>query len=152
MASAATSTAAETQQQGSAGMKEVERKFLLSRPVDVTDLECTTIEQHYVALDATTGSEVRVRKRVDNKKVATHTLTIKGKGGMERTEVEFEISAAQFAMLALLSAGRTVEKTRALHTPRGSAVTWEIDTFHKPKLDAQVVEVEFPTKVTSPNH
>jgi adenylate cyclase len=73
---------------------EVERKFLVPTPPDwLSSCRVHEIEQGYLAIEGD-EIEVRLRRRGDD----TY-LTVKRGSGEQRTEVEVEVDAEQFAAL-----------------------------------------------------
>ncbi len=116
-------------------MPEIERKFL------VDDLPSglgpgVSIRQGYVALDDAT--EVRVRAKCD-----AFTLTIKGGHGVERAEVELDLTPDQFDGLWALVGDRSLTKTRHEIPVRGGLA--EVDVYEAALTGLVVVEVEFPS-------
>ena len=114
---------------------EIERKWLAGAlPADVARMAGTRIEQGYLTSTAD-GPEVRIRRRADR-----CTLTIKGAGGLARTEIELPLSVPQFEALWPLTEGRRVSKTRIVH-PLAPGLLAEVDVFEDRTL--VLVEVEF---------
>lgn len=75
-------------------------------------------------------------------KAGTYTYTLKGKGGVERDELETQVTEAYFNMLWPRTENNRLQKTR-LKLPH-MGYTLEIDQY----LDRDLVtaEIEFPTK------
>lgn len=115
---------------------EVERKF---RVDDVPQSlgEGTRLRQAYLAVDG----EVEVRVRDQG---GTHVLTIKGGRGVQRTEVEVGISAADFDELWALAPDRRIEKTR--HRVDVDDHVAEVDVYSGSLEGLVVVEVEFASR------
>jgi adenylate cyclase len=114
---------------------EIERKWLAEAlPAEAARTPGARIEQGYLTSERD-GPEVRVRRHGDR-----CTLTVKGAGGLARTEVELSLSEDEFAALWPLTAGRRVVKTRVVHPLRDDLVA-ELDTFEDRVL--VLVEVEF---------
>jgi len=117
---------------------EIERKWL----VDQSKIKAFTnfgyrIEQHYL-----NGLEddylIRVRDTM-----GSHTLTLKGKGLMFRTEFEFDINLEQYEEMARESK-KSLKKTRFfVEIEEGSDRYYEIDVFDD--YDFIICEVEFET-------
>jgi adenylate cyclase len=117
-------------------MPEIERKFRVpDPPSDLRD--GTRLRQAYLAVDD--DVEVRVRDRG-----GTFLLGVKGGHGLERTEVEAEISAADFDQLWALAAGRRIDKTRYAVAAGGHTV--EVDVYAGPLAGLVVAEVEFASR------
>jgi CYTH domain-containing protein len=117
--------------------REIERKYLLNAmPPFVRDHAFSRLEQGYVP-----GSSIveRVRRKVDAKGNKKHFRTVKLGRGIERIEIEEEISAELFASLFALTKGRRVRKKRYAITE--GAYTWEIDVFTDRELVLAEVEL-----------
>jgi adenylate cyclase len=112
---------------------EVERKFRVHELPQSLG-EGTRLRQAYLAVDG--DVEVRVRDRA-----GTHVLTVKGGRGVQRTEVEVEISAADFDELWALAPDRRIEKTR--HQVAVGGHVAEVDVYSGSLEGLVVVEVEF---------
>src|SRR4051794_37049294 len=84
---------------------EVERKFLVSRHLDVDRANVDEIEQGYLAI----GSEGEVRVRRKGEKLL---LPAKRGSGLSRQEAEVEIDRASFDELWSLTEGRRLVKRR----------------------------------------
>jgi adenylate cyclase len=111
---------------------EIERKFLV-KGLPLSKLEgrdFSPIEQYY--LKNSTG--VRIRR--EGKK---YTLTIKGEGLRERTEVEKEISEKEFEELIALC-------DRGLKKRRYYLGRWEIDVFEGNLEGLILAEIELSKK------
>jgi len=127
---------------------EIERKFLLERPVHQLVAEEglavrseVRIEQTYLALDD--DQEIRVRRIADastGKAVYTHTF--KRGNGMTREEIEYEISEKIYEQL--FRAARAVPLTKNRMTAEWNGLTVEIDRYDQ--LGLTVVEVEFDSE------
>ena len=113
---------------------ERERKFLVSR-LPLLPPAGTELRQGYVAVDG----PATVRVRDDG--VGDPTLTIKAGHGAVRTELEWSISAAEFAAAWPHTEGRRIRKTR-YRVPVGEHVA-EVDVFHDGLEGLVLVEVEF---------
>jgi len=117
--------------------KEIERKFLVSTiPPDIIDqFQALLVHQGYISSDPA-EQQVRVRsKGVD------FFLTVKGKGQLERDEVEIKLSAEQFDALWPLTEGRRIEKKR--YEIPYQEHTIELDLFEGALSGLVVAEVEF---------
>jgi CYTH domain-containing protein len=117
---------------------EIERKFLVERPPDLSGSSSTRIEQGYLTL-VEHGAEVRVRRRDGEL-----TLTVKGGSGRERTEVELPLTAQQFEELWPLTEGRRLVKVRHL-VPVGE-LTAELDVYEGELDGLRIGEVEFESE------
>jgi adenylate cyclase len=118
-------------------MPEIERKYRLTRvPSDLGP--GSPLRQAYVALDG----DVEVRVRSDGTR---HVITVKGGRGMERAEVETEISGDDFAELWPLAGDRQLEKTRH-RVDVGDGLVAEVDVYGGGLAGLAVVEVEFPSR------
>ena len=119
---------------------EIERKFLVERlPDGLAHYPAHRIEQGYLALDESSGAEVRVRRHGEDL-----VLTVKGAGDLSRVEVELPLSREQFDSLWPLGEGRRVEKTR--HELPGGI---ELDVYGGALDGLIVAEIEFPSEADS---
>jgi CYTH domain-containing protein len=117
---------------------EIEKKYRVSRiPQDVERLTGILIEQGYLAI-AADGTEIRLRRTGGR-----FLQTVKKGKGLVRTEVEIELSEAQFAALWPMTAGRRLSKRR-YKVPLAGHVC-ELDVFRKPLAGLVLAEVEFST-------
>ena len=115
---------------------ERERKFLVSR-LPLLPPAGTELRQGYLAVDG--PATVRVRDDGDD----DPTLTIKAGYGAVRTELEWRITAAEFAAAWPHTNGRHIRKTR-YRVPVGEHIA-ELDVFHDGLEGLVLVEVEFPS-------
>jgi adenylate cyclase len=115
---------------------EIERKFLIDEPPDLSEREFVHIDQGYLALADTGGAEVRLRRKGDDL-----LLTIKGGTGEVRVEEELELDQETFESLWPLTEGRRVSKTRHL-IPLGE-LTVELDLYEGALDGLATAEVEF---------
>ncbi|BBO86098.1 CYTH domain-containing protein [Desulfosarcina ovata] len=121
---------------------EIERKFLVRHlPESLDNASGVSIRQGYLIISAD-GTELRIRQ-----KGARFFQTIKMGEGLRRTEIEIEISQAQFEQLWPHTEGRRVSKTR-YHLPQGE-YTAEVDRFAGALQGLLLVEVEFPSEGAS---
>ena len=117
---------------------EIERKWL----VDQSKIKAFTnfgyrIEQHYLN---TIEDDYLIRVRDT---MGTHTLTLKGKGLMIRTEFEFDIDDNQYEEMVRESK-KSLKKTRFfVEIEEGIDRYYEIDVFDD--HDFIICEVEFET-------
>lgn len=115
--------------------KEIERKFIVTdaEAVRASAQRSVHISQGYLSVDPQRTVRVRVR---DNRGF----LTVKGLNhGAERSEWEYEISAADAREMLELAVGNIIDKTRYLVDFCGHL--WEVDEFHSP-VAMWVAEVE----------
>jgi len=116
---------------------EVERKFRLQSPPDLSGSEADPIEQGYLAVGA--DGEVRLRRKGEQT-----LLTVKRGAGLSRGEAEVEISPEQFEVLWPLTEGRRLRKRRHLLPEDGLEI--EVDIYEG-ELDGLIVaEVEFDSE------
>lgn len=118
---------------------EIERKYLVTEPPDLDDVDSVAIEQGYLTLPGEGSVEVRLRRRDDE-----HLLTIKGGSGKVRSEEELELEPERFESLWPLTEGRRVSKTRYL-IPLGE-LTAELDRYEGELAGLTVAEVEFESE------
>jgi CYTH domain-containing protein len=115
---------------------EIERKFLVDRLPDMSEVEAAAIEQGYLALGE---DEVRVR-RAEGRGV----LTVKRGGGLAREEAEVELNDDQLQSLWPLTEGRRLRKRRHLLPVDG--LTAEVDVYEGDLEGLIVAEVEFDSE------
>lgn len=115
---------------------ERERKFLVEEVPEQFG-EGDRIEQGYLSVKE--NSSVRIRK-----KAGKCTLTVKGRSGLERTEVELELTPEQFEVLWPLTGGARISKKRFL-LPFENVVI-ELDCFEGELAGRKLAEIEFPSK------
>jgi adenylate cyclase len=116
---------------------EVERKFRLRQPPDLSGSESEPIEQGYLAVGA--EGEVRLRRKGERT-----LLTAKRGVGLSRAEAEVEISPEQFDALWPLTEGRRLQKRRHVLPEDGLEI--EVDVYEG-ELDGLIVaEVEFDSE------
>lgn len=117
--------------------KEIERKFLIRHlPNNLEKYPTASIKQGYVI--QCDNRELRVRH-----KNTKWLLTVKDGSGIQRSEVEFEITESQGQALWDMTTGRRVVKTRYKY-PVGK-YCMEIDVFKDGLAPLQLCEVEFPS-------
>lgn len=115
---------------------EIERKFLLSGlPAIARRSPSARIDQGYLPGIAI---EERVRRTVDGERKQFHR-TVKLGAGLERTEIEEELTEDEFQKLWRMTRGRRVHKQR-YYVVEGD-VTWEIDRFRNPAIIVAEVEL-----------
>jgi CYTH domain-containing protein len=119
---------------GGDGM-EIERKFLITEKIDLSNLKYDDITQGYITVDP----EVRVRKKGEK-----YYLTSKSQGNLVREEREKEISADEYNLLMQDRNGGIVEKRR-YYLPYGKYII-EIDRYCSHLNGLIVAEVEFETE------
>lgn len=130
---------------------EIERSFLLrGMPPLPSGAEIWRIEQGYLAQDARSGPEGRLRRIEHGDGTIEHVHTVKRGFGLVRSEVERRIDAAEFDRLWPSTEGRRLVKTRhRVRTDDGSGLVWEIDRFEG--IDLVLAEVELPSAETVPS-
>lgn len=98
---------------------EIERKWLMDGFPDLPPLSEVHMEQGYLAVN---GVTVRIRK-ASAAGETDYRLTIKGGGGLARTEVELGLSAAQYgALLPLLVVPPVGKLLRTYRLPGGETL------------------------------
>ena len=116
---------------------EIEKKYLVKYiPEELHKVEGSHIDQYYVLIDGKAEARIRLKNK---KGVVKHYLTIKAGEGLTRTEVEVEITKAQFDELARTT-NRKVFKTRIVTTE-----CYELDIYHGQLDGLLTVEKEFRT-------
>lgn len=125
---------------------EIERTYLLDRlPLLLPkNAPAYRIEQGYLdPKQADTEGRIRRTRKPDG--TVTHVHTVKTGMGLVRTEVEKDITAAEFDRLWPATAGRRILKTR--HKVKDGDLTWEVDAFEG--VDLFLAEVELPSADTT---
>jgi adenylate cyclase len=123
---------------------EIERAFVADATPDLDLLgPGRRLRQGYVAGEA----EVEVRVRITDDRA---DLTIKGGGGLTRTEVELPLRQEDAEALWPLTRGRRIDKTRhRVPLAGGDGLVAEVDVFAG-ALDGLVrIEVEFPSEAAA---
>jgi len=117
--------------------KEIERKFLIDCiPPSITEeYQPLDICQGYIT-DDPAGQQVRIRSKGDK-----YFLTVKGKGDLEREEVEIELSEKQFSTLWPLTEGKRLQKQR--YEIAYQEYTIELDIFEGRLTGLKMAEIEF---------
>ena len=116
---------------------EVERKFRLRQPPDLSGSDSDPIEQGYLAVGA--EGEVRLRRKGEQT-----LLTVKRGAGLSRSEAEVEIGAEQFKALWPLTEGRRLRKHR--HVLPHDGLEIEVDVYEGELEGLMVAEVEFDSE------
>jgi len=115
---------------------EIERKFLVtSLPEAMDRYRHERIMQGYIVVGAD-GSEVRLRR-----KGRKHFEAVKMGRGEIRSELEVELTAAQFDTLWEATSGRRIDKTR--YEIRHAGVVMEVDVYHGELAGLVTAECEF---------
>jgi adenylate cyclase len=121
---------------------EIERKFLVGElPAAIAKYAGKAIRQGYLII-TDDGTELRIRQKGNR-----FFQTIKRGEGLCRTEIEIEITKAQFEALWPHTQNRRVSKTRYA-LPLG-AYTAEVDVFNGDLQGLVLVEVEFASESAS---
>lgn len=121
---------------------EIERKFLILGDYKIpTGAVSVKMQQGYLHTDE--PAEVRVRSE-ESPEETRRTLTIKGSGGLSRTEVEKLLEAEEFDELWKLTEGKRVEKTRYKIPQQDNLL--ELDVYNDNLEGLTVLEVEFTSE------
>ena len=114
---------------------EIERKWLVEDPPNLVRRKGVKILQGYITV-STEDAEVRLRRKGE-----TFFETVKIGTGLQRGEIEVELSRKQFKSLWPATRGRRLEKTRYTIKWHGKSI--ELDVFKKKLAPLKVAEVEF---------
>jgi adenylate cyclase len=114
---------------------EVERKWLVPTPPDLSASQGQHVIQGYIAV-TDDGTEVRLRQIGER-----YFQTVKSEGGLVRDEIEVELSPRQFEALWPATGVRRLEKTRYSIPWAGKTV--EVDVYRGSLAGLVVAEVEF---------
>nr|WP_320193913.1 CYTH domain-containing protein [uncultured Desulfobacter sp.] len=117
-------------------MKEIERKFLLTKMPDITLQSTICIRQGYIS-KSRDSVEIRLRQKGD-----VFFMTFKRGQGLVREEAEIKIGEADFNHLWPLTQDRRVEKQRSKAILK-NGLTAEIDEFSGALSGLLLCEVEF---------
>lgn len=124
-------------------MIEIERKFLPGRvPSDHLPDAGVGMRQGYIAEEGGVAVRIRITE-------SAATLTIKGGGGLTRTEVETTMPPDEAEALWALTEGRRIEKTRyelPLDDDGAPDLVAEIDVYAGPLEGLCTIEVEFESQ------
>jgi len=120
------------------GQKEIERKWLIDNPPDLSSAARIQIRQGYIAV-SDQGVEVRLRRKGEE-----FFQTVKRGEGLQRDEIEIELSEKQFRKLWPTTRGRRLDKIR--HTLKRDGQTIEVDIYRQKLSGLKVAEVEFKTR------
>lgn len=124
-------------------MIEIERKFLPDRvPTDRLPEAGVGMRQGYIAEERGVAVRIRITE-------SSATLTIKGGGGLSRTEVETTVPAEEAEALWGLTKGRRIEKTRyevPLDDGGAQDLVAEVDVYAGPLAGLCTIEVEFGSR------
>lgn len=114
-------------------MLEIERKFLIDKLPDLSNVSCVQITQGYLSF----VPEIRIRKKGNQ-----YFLTSKGEGTLKRKEVEFEIDEFTYRNLSCLLRGAIIQKSR-FEIPSDNGLVIELDMYDG-KLEGLITaEIEF---------
>jgi adenylate cyclase len=116
---------------------EVERKFLVPEPPDLSGADANEIEQGYLAVG--TDGEVRLRRKGDSL-----LLTAKRGAGLSREEAEVELDRGAFERLWPLTEGRRIHKRR--HVVPHDDLEIEVDVYAGDLDGLVVAEIEFDSE------
>ncbi|MEO6845691.1 MAG: CYTH domain-containing protein [Chthoniobacterales bacterium] len=115
--------------------REIERRFLVEQPPDLSTLEHHEVSQGYLTSMPTI---VRIRNIGDTQ----FFLTVKRGAQANHEEREINLSKEQFEALWPVTTGRRICKTRYL-IPHGNLLI-ELDVFQGSHTGLRIAEIEFP--------
>lgn len=119
--------------------KEIERKFLITKlPSNLENYPVIRIKQGYIAI---TPDNIEVRLRQKGKK---YFQTIKRGTGLQREEIEIEITQDQFEQLWNAITGISIEKDRYRLSDQGYSI--ELDVYHNQLSGLYTAEIEFSSQ------
>lgn len=114
---------------------EIEKKFLVKQLPNLENYEKQYIKQGYIS----TNPVLRIRQKNDK-----YIFTFKGKGTLQRIELEQELSKEEFDNLWQKVEGEPIIKTRYI-IPLENGLKAELDIYEGNLLGFKNVEVEFET-------
>jgi CYTH domain-containing protein len=122
--------------------REIERKFLVAKlPGDMSAYEKQSLTQGYLLVTGD-GTELRLRRASGR-----FYQTLKTGRGLERIELEIELSREQFEAMWPATEGRRVVKDRYELEHDGLVV--EVDVYHDTLTGLITAEVEFDSREAS---
>ncbi len=125
--------------------REIERKYLLSTvPPEMPAASVVEIDQGYLVGDRIVE---RVR-RVRGGDSVRYYRTVKIGSGLDRLEIEEEMTKADFGGLWRLTRGRRIHKRR--YTVAIDLLRWEVDEFLDRSLVVAEVELDRPDQAPAP--
>ncbi len=119
---------------------EIERKFLIKEKPDLQKYPHKDIIQGYMII----GDDYEVRLR---KKAEEFSQAVKIGSGLQREEVEIELTPVQFNQLWPLTENRRIEKVRYEIHYKGALI--ELDVYEGALSKLVTAEVEFKTVAES---
>jgi adenylate cyclase len=123
-------------------MIEIERKFLPPQlPREHLSDAGEHMRQGYLAIDGTVAVRIRITDRAA-------VLTVKGGGGMARTEVESTVTVDEAEALWALTEGRRIDKVRH-RVPLDGQLVAEVDVYAGDLDGLCTVEVEFDSEAAA---
>lgn len=128
---------------GNLDIKEIERKWLVSKLPELNGFKKAIIVQGYIAI-TNEGKEVRLRKKDDK-----FFLTVKGEGNLIRSENEVELTQEQFYKLWPATKGKRLSKDRYF-VPFAEFII-ELDIYSEEYDGLVVAEVEFSSQKSASN-
>lgn len=134
---------------GGVGVREIERRLLVRElPPDLDQYPHQRLRQGYIVV----GQDASLRVR---EKGSGHKLTIKRGRGLDREEVEIEVSDLQAGLLWPLAGTRIIDKTR-YDLPDEKADNGpghlELDVYHGRLEGLALVEREFESAEAARNY
>ncbi len=116
---------------------EIERKFLLRELPPPERLgDGVALRQGYLAIDGSVALRIRITPD-------RCVLTVKAGAGIQRTEVEREVTVEEADALWAHTGGRHIDKVRH-RVPLADGLIAELDRYHGHLEGLATVEVEFP--------
>jgi CYTH domain-containing protein len=123
---------------------EIEKKYLIKKMPDITDVKRAEIEQAYISRKPV----LRIRKK-DDKYIFTFKSGIKGPDDVQVSrETEEYITKEEYDSLMKKSEGFRISKTRYI-IPLENGLIGELDVFHGRLEGLVFIEVEFPDMETA---
>ena len=121
---------------------EIERKWLLDAFPDLPYQSESIVEQAYLSF----APAVRIRKNPGS--ISPYMLTIKGGGGLLRTEVELPLTEAQYAALLPISLAGATKRHRRHMLPGGAVLECSLVDEGAPTA-FYYAEVEFDSEAAA---
>jgi CYTH domain-containing protein len=124
---------------------ELERKWLVSSPPDLSLYKFDEIEQGYISFASSENNEVRIRRKSNQYYLTIKSLNDKSSLNIKRLETEIILSKEQYDLLWPITLGKRIVKRRYYIEYQNYKI--ELDLY-KDSLDNFIIaEVEFSSEL-----
>jgi adenylate cyclase len=133
---------------------ELERKWLVSSPPDLSLYKFDEIEQGYISFASSENNEVRIRRKSNQYYLTIKSLNDKSSLNIKRLETEIILSKEQYDLLWPITLGKRIVKRRYYIDYHNHKI--ELDIYNDSLNNLIMAEVEFSSeldanKFTSPS-